>query len=404
MLRSTERELRRQILERPDSGDARLVYADWLQSQGHPQGELISVMMAETNAERLEREAELRNDPHLWPDGLHQVVQTPRDVFILPRAWRICDQLDVEWEHGLAREMWIPPVVEGAAARSALQAHGWSLKRLVLPPSHLGVLDLELPCLEELVIDVCDGLATGKLVLPKDFHTKRIRVQGLPTVSWSVVHELAAMRGHAFYLDVYAAEATRSRIQMLASHHIGFIRGVGNPLVGPAVPRTELTVADRFCVGLARHIAWRQTNELVGRDVLGGLSDHAMEETLQAVKRRREAFIRACGLYVPPADGFLHDGRLLAFYSDHCTADGILGHPVPSCFDEGDWPHPWHRVEAFQSSRDGRVEVCWIPPDDVARVDDALPYLAIEYACWIRRGAALPERSCPDWLLDLGGA
>lgn len=92
-------ELARQIVEEPTDSGRYLVYADWLQTQGHPRGELAALQSARAarpratsiaNAER----ALLEQHPWLVPARVTDAAQRPR------KQGDVDDPPAVTWEHG----------------------------------------------------------------------------------------------------------------------------------------------------------------------------------------------------------------------------------------------------------------------------------------------------------------
>jgi uncharacterized protein (TIGR02996 family) len=84
-----------QIVEDPSDAGRYLVYADWLQSQGHPRGELGALQRARTSSAVAKAElALLEAHPELAPSRFCEVARKP------PRGLSEQHVCSLRWEHG----------------------------------------------------------------------------------------------------------------------------------------------------------------------------------------------------------------------------------------------------------------------------------------------------------------
>lgn len=125
-----EREFLSAIADDIANPDPYLVYADWLQRQGHLRGELISVQHAleHGGAQRLQllrRNAELIDDETLWP----KLPAELRDrYFFSGERNPPCHEAD--WRYGFVRRLWIQTAEASAYPRNTCD--GRAFTRLLL--------------------------------------------------------------------------------------------------------------------------------------------------------------------------------------------------------------------------------------------------------------------------------
>jgi uncharacterized protein (TIGR02996 family) len=118
-----------ELRAQPDDPGLRLVYADWLASQGHPRGELIAVQELERRCTSVDELARVRARAHALirdHEALRPELGLPADAH--RRLW-------AQWDRGFVRRVELhidrpgPRVGEGLGAWSAL------LRRLLAHPS-----------------------------------------------------------------------------------------------------------------------------------------------------------------------------------------------------------------------------------------------------------------------------
>lgn len=130
-----------ELRARPDDRELLLVYADWLESQGHPRGELIAVQDAEAGCETVEQFERARARAIELVEGSAELrpewstLDSPRR----PNAWAL-------WRRGFVRRLEL--LVDRPTPRTGAGLRGWSelLASLLAHPS--------LALLEELLIRV----------------------------------------------------------------------------------------------------------------------------------------------------------------------------------------------------------------------------------------------------------
>ena len=133
------------ILDAPDDEDSYLVYADWLQSQGDPRGELIALHHAEQRKPhdaRIKRAMQSFEREHgrLLPARLVEVIGTEPTT-----AGPIAGQCAVQWRLGFVHRAWIgrrsdnrPYTVRELVAALLAHPSALFLRELVIGPLGTG--------------------------------------------------------------------------------------------------------------------------------------------------------------------------------------------------------------------------------------------------------------------------
>ncbi|HVH99358.1 MAG TPA: TIGR02996 domain-containing protein [Enhygromyxa sp.] len=130
-----------ELRARPDDRELLLVYADWLESQGHPRGELIAVQDAEAHCETIEEFERARTRAsELIESSVELAPELPAfEGGSQRKLWAL-------WQRGFVRRLEL--LIDQPAPSPGLGLRGWSelLARLLEHPS--------LALLEELLIRV----------------------------------------------------------------------------------------------------------------------------------------------------------------------------------------------------------------------------------------------------------